>query len=68
MHRMRGSRRPGITALVITALMLGAVAIHAPVARADTGDFGMMGPAWDGSVSAPTGEKPQHKTWWNDGS
>jgi len=32
------------------------------------GSIGFRGPATNGAGSAPTGEKPESKLWWNDGS
>jgi trimeric autotransporter adhesin len=40
---------------------------RAPAAEAATGDIGFEGPSISGAASAPTGEKPESKLWWNDG-
>ena len=40
----------------------------AQAAQAGTGDIGYVGLAFNGAGDAPTGEKPESKLWWNDGS
>ncbi|MCW3843501.1 hypothetical protein ONA70_25685 [Micromonospora yasonensis] len=57
------------------ALLLGVLFGATPVpggpatpARADTGDIGYVGPSTSGDGSAATGEKPESKLWWNDGT
>jgi hypothetical protein len=57
------------------ALSLGVLVATAPVpvqlstaASAATGDIGYAGPSTSGDGSAATGEKPESKLWWNDGS
>ena len=37
-------------------------------ARAAVGDIGYQGPSTVGAQAALTGEKPESKLWWNDGS
>jgi hypothetical protein len=37
-------------------------------AYATAGDIGYVGPSTEGDGSAATGEKPESKLWWNDGS
>jgi hypothetical protein len=54
------------------ALVLGAaiaVAAAAPLtpAAAAPGDIGYEDQSYAGAGSAPTGEKPESKLWWNDG-
>lgn len=48
--------------LVLTAAALGGSA------QADPGDIGFPGPSATGAAAATTGEKPESKLWWNDGS
>lgn len=48
------------------ALVVVLLAAGAPRVAATTGDVGYRGPSLSGS-SAPTGQKPQSKLWWNDG-
>jgi PKD repeat protein len=52
---------PSLLAALATALLWSA---PAPAA---TGDVGIPGPSSSGAGSAPTGEKPESKLWWNDG-
>ena len=52
---------------VASALLLLAVTLTtAPTASAATGDIGSQGPSFSGAT-APTGEKPESKLWFNDG-
>jgi PKD repeat protein len=51
---------------VATALLLGIGLAPVPAASAATGDVGVQGAAYSG-VTAPTGEKPESKLWFNDG-
>ena len=39
-----------------------------PGASADPGDVGHEGPSFAGASGAVTGEKPESKLWWNDGT
>jgi trimeric autotransporter adhesin len=57
------SRR--VTALAVAAVL--ALLAQAAPAVAAPGDVGHEGPSYAG-VTAPTGEKPESKLWWNDGS
>jgi hypothetical protein len=54
---------------VLAAAMLWQLtpAASAP-ATAAPGDIGYIGPSTTGDGSAATGEKPESKLWWNDGS
>jgi hypothetical protein len=60
---------------LVLALLLGAVLGASPLpdrlstaASAAAGDLGFVGPSTSGDGSAATGEKPESKLWWNDGS
>jgi PKD repeat protein len=58
-----------LAALCLTVLAVAAVAsMRAPAAQAATGDIGYEGPSTSGAQAALTGEKPESKLWWNDGS
>jgi PKD repeat protein len=52
--------------LSLLALFSAALLWSSP-APAATGDVGFPGPSSSGAGSAPTGEKPESKLWWNDG-
>jgi PKD repeat protein len=57
--------------LLVCALALAAAgwaAATPSAARAAVGDIGYQGPSTTGSQAALTGEKPESKLWWNDGS
>jgi hypothetical protein len=58
---------PGRSVVSFAALVLVAVAtlVSPLVALAD---IGVQGPAFPAGVSAPTGEKPESKLWFNDGA
>lgn len=60
------SRRWSVLASMLFAggVVLGTA--PAPSAAA-TGDIGVEGPSFAGAGSGPTGEKPESKTWFNDG-
>jgi PKD repeat protein len=51
----------------LVALSLSTLALPAK-AEADPGDIGYEGPPSTGAGKASTGEKPESKLWWNDGS
>jgi PKD repeat protein len=56
--------------LWICLAVVGAVVFwlsHATAAKAAPGDIGFEGPS-TGTINAITGEKPESKDWWNDGS
>jgi PKD repeat protein len=54
--------------IVLSASVLS-VAIFLPAAAvADAGDVGFEGPSYAGAGADPTGEKPESKLWFNDGS
>jgi len=65
-----GSRvmRLFVGALVLATWALWPLAPGAEMAYAATGDIGYVGPSSTGDGSAATGEKPESKLWWNDGS
>lgn len=52
--------------LVLSILPLGGILTS--TASAAPGDIGYRGPSAAGDGSAATGEKPQSKLWWHDGS
>jgi len=57
--------------LLVCALALAAAgwaAATPSAARAAVGDIGYQGPSTVGAQAALTGEKPESKLWWNDGS
>lgn len=55
--------------LIAAALAVAfAIAPAPPAARADPGDVGWEGPSFAGASGAVSGEKPESKLWWNDGS
>jgi PKD repeat protein len=57
--------------LLVCAVVLGAAgwaAATPSAARAAAGDIGYEGPSTAGAQTALTGEKPESKLWWNDGS
>lgn len=53
-----------VTLIACAVATLGVIAV--PQAEAATGDIGFQGPSFTG-VTAPTGEKPESKLWFNDG-
>jgi PKD repeat protein len=57
-------RRLQLAVVSLGIAALGMVAV--PPADAAQGDIGFQGPSFTG-VSAPTGEKPESKLWYNDG-
>jgi hypothetical protein len=62
-------RRFAVRATIAALLVVGAAAGWPPSpAVADPGDIGVEGPSSAGDGSGATGEKPQSKLWWNDGS
>jgi PKD repeat protein len=63
----RRTRWPiGISTLIL-GLLASVMAVGlAPAALGVTGDVGFRGPGYNG-VTAPTGEKPESKLWFNDG-
>ncbi len=77
MFTKAGSRRPGpkpIRSMLVGLMLLVACTtwqltpLASSVASAATGDIGYVGRATTGDGSAATGEKPESKLWWNDGS
>ncbi|HEY3020261.1 MAG TPA: hypothetical protein VGJ32_08715 [Solirubrobacteraceae bacterium] len=62
---MRPARR--LTAAVL-ALTLGVAMLAAAPVSADTGAAGALYSGTGGTATAPTGEKPQSKLWFNDGA
>lgn len=52
---------------LLTALVFGFALAQAGNAAAAAGDIGFEGRSTVGAGSAPTGEKPESKLWWNDG-
>jgi PKD repeat protein len=58
---------PETAAVPLLALAL-ALALAVPVAAADPGDVGFQGPSYTGAGGDPSGQKPESKLWWNDGS
>jgi hypothetical protein len=64
----RRSRRALLATLVaLAAATLWQLGPTAPATAAE-GDIGYAGPSTAGDGSGATGEKPQSKLWWNDGS
>lgn len=63
----RRPRRLLAGGLVVAAALLGLLAPAAPASATD-GDLGYRGPSTSGDGSAATGEKPESKLWWTDGS
>ncbi|HET8681782.1 MAG TPA: hypothetical protein VFM54_07890, partial [Micromonosporaceae bacterium] len=61
----RGPARALVLGL-LAGLLAGPVATAQPAFAVE--DVGYAGPATTGDGSAATGEKPQSKLWWNDGS
>lgn len=64
-------RRPlatrfSVSAVVLVLCVLASSALPAR-SHALAGDVGYRGPSYGTSASAPTGQKPQSKLWWNDG-
>ena len=55
-------RRAVILPLLVGCMVSGLAAVRAAA------DAGYVGPSYAGSVSAPSGEKPQHKLWFHAGS
>ncbi len=51
----------------LSVLLLFGVALVQPLPVAAAPDVGHEGPAYASSASAPTGEKPESKAWFNDG-
>jgi hypothetical protein len=63
-----GSPVPALRAALLGLLVAFAVALPcASPASAATGDVGFPGPSTSGAGTAPTGEKPESKLWFNDG-
>ncbi|MCV0403325.1 MAG: Ig-like domain-containing protein [Chloroflexi bacterium] len=63
------SARPGsrLTSLLACLVVAGTIlAGLTPGRAAASSDVGYSGPSY-GTASAPTGQKPQSKLWWNDG-
>jgi hypothetical protein len=65
--RRRGLHLAGAVLALVLGVPVGAALGPAP-AGAATGDIGFVGPSTAGDGSAATGEKPESKLWWNDGS
>jgi PKD repeat protein len=64
---LAGAWRPGSRRLITLAVvLLVAVGLAPAPASAATGDVGVQGASYSG-VTAPTGEKPESKLWFNDG-
>ena len=63
-------RRVTLASGAVLGLVLGLVLVAArpSPAIAATGDLGFVGPSTAGDGSAATGEKPESKLWWNDGT
>jgi hypothetical protein len=64
-------RGPRVAAMALALVVLNAGLTVGPLAgsaSAATGDIGYQGPSTSGDGSAATGEKPESKLWWNDGS
>jgi hypothetical protein len=59
--------RPRLSAIASGLLVLLSLSLATPLAEPATGDIGIPGPSSAGAGSAPTGEKPESKLWWNDG-
>src|SRR5512132_2029926 len=57
-----------VATLTVSLVALAAGLLLASPASAATGDVGFAGPSTAGAGSAATGEKPESKLWWNDGS
>ena len=55
-----------VSVFVVAATLTVPGVITAPPSLAAAGDIGFAGPSFSG-VTAPTGEKPESKLWWNDG-
>jgi Big-like domain-containing protein len=54
---------------LVTGLVFASLSLSVPdVSRAAAGDIGVEGPSYAGASADPTGEKPESKTWFNDGS
>ena len=66
-RRTRAGRLVAI-AMIVASWALWQLAPGAQFAHAATGDIGYVGPSTTGDGSAATGEKPESKLWWNDGS
>jgi PKD repeat protein len=57
-----------VVSVTLVALALIAFPQRRDIAYADVGDVGFAGPSTVGAGTAPTGEKPESKLWWNDGT
>ena len=53
---------------VAAAIAVTLSACHDTPPSPEPDDFGFPGPSFAGAVEAPSGEKPESKLWWNDGS
>ncbi|HEU4918889.1 MAG TPA: PKD domain-containing protein [Candidatus Limnocylindrales bacterium] len=62
----RHGRLPRLAGAIGLVALVGSL-LPAPVALAEPGDIGIVGPSYAGSSGASSGEKPQSKLWWNDG-
>ena len=60
--------RGGRLTAALLALALGIAALGAAPVRADVGTAGSLYTGKGGTATAPTGEKPQAKTWFHDGA
>ena len=71
MRTPRGRRSvdsvPAARSLCVAVVAAALAGWGAGPSLAAAGDAGYRGPSY-GSASSPTGEKPEHKLWWNDGS
>lgn len=57
--------------VLVYSLVAGLLALSTVMpatVSADAGDVGVEGPSYTGASANPTGEKPESKTWFNDGS
>jgi hypothetical protein len=52
----------------LVACLLAVSSVVPATVHADTGDIGVEGLSYAGAGPNPTGEKPESKTWFNDGS
>lgn len=68
MSHSRGFRAAVTGLLLLASIAWQVTPAGSTSAAATTGDVGYVGGATTGDGSAATGEKPESKLWWNDGS